>query len=73
MYPYPAMKFSTKSSSLYDFSSEFYEDVPYPGEVTITGVPESATNITVMLGVFVYNHSTDITSRKIYFKNVPIY
>ena len=77
MYPYPAMKFSTKSvaSSSWQgvLSSEFYEGIPYPGEVTITGVPESATNITVMLGVFVYNHSTDITSRKIYFKNVPIY
>ena len=76
-YPYAGIKFGTEnipgSSYQQVLASEFYQDVPYTGEVTLSGVPESATEITVMLGVFVYNHTPDILSRKLYFKNVPIF
>ena len=74
-YPKASIKFGTKTTvgGGRPFTSEFYQDVPYTGEVTLSGVPESATEITVMLGVFVYNHTPDIMSRKLYFKNVPIF
>ena len=74
-YPKVSMKFGTETTIGGGrlLASELYQDVPYSGEVILSDVPESATEITVMLGVFVYNHTPDILSRKVYFKNVPIF
>ena len=73
-YTRPTMTFGNKSTAgTNTLNSAFYKGVPYKGEIILSNVPSSATQITVMLGVWAYTHTPNITSKKIYFRNVPIY
>lgn len=74
-YEYPTMSFRDKSTSGSNvISTAFPMEVPCSGSVTVTGVPASATELNVVLGVYAYpNSQFHMSGTEIAFRNVPIY
>lgn len=72
-YFYSLFSFRNESSKNYVVGTEFPDDMTCKGSVTVYDVDERATKLTIMLGVAVYNHSSNLADNRIYFKNVPIY
>ena len=72
-YTSATMTFATQSvpasNTAKPLTADFNEGISYPGEVTITEVPESATSINITLGVCI----NFTQNGKIDFKNIPIY
>ena len=65
-----------RGSSVNDhISISFPEDVPCQGSVTLFDVPETASKAYFLLEVMAYNHSNSFNrgTKRIEFKNVPIY
>lgn len=63
------------SSSNNYITNSFPEDVPCQGTVTLFDVPETASKAYFLLEVMAYNHSNSFNkgTKRIEFKNVPIY
>ena len=74
-YSYPKFTFrSANAQGSNVLNTAFPEDVPCMGTVTLSDVPDAASEITVMLGVYAYPDSTyNLADKRIYFKNVPIF
>ena len=74
-YSYPKFTFRNANAQGSNvLNTAFPEDVPCMGTVTLSDVPDAASDITVMLGVYAYPDSTyNLADKRIYFKNVPIF
>ncbi len=73
-YFYSLFTFRNSSSKENVIGTAFPEDTPCTGTVTVYNVPDNASTLTIMLGVFAYpDQSYNLADKRIYFKNIPIY